>query len=138
MKLKVLSGKFKDEIMEVEEITKTKVVIQKIPAKILEWGLTSEKEMNWEDAKQWCEKQGEGWRLPTIIELEQAYNDKINGFEASYYWSSTEYSQTGAWIYSWPGAYRFSSTRDYDYYVRCVRGRRTLGHLKYMPDIPTS
>jgi hypothetical protein len=49
--------------------------------------------MNWEDANIACKKLGEGWRLPTISELEliDDNDDELKGFfKNSYYWSSTE------------------------------------------------
>ena len=49
--------------------------------------------MNWEDAKIACAKLGNGWRLPTIYELNFLYKTKvkIGGFKNLYYWSSSEY-----------------------------------------------
>jgi len=40
--------------------------------------------MTWEEAKKACEKLGDGWRLPTIEELQFMYNkrDEIGGFES--------------------------------------------------------
>ena len=49
-------------------------------------------QMNWADAKKACEALGEGWRLPTIEELNFMYNIKdtlkMSGFS---WWSSTVY-----------------------------------------------
>ena len=73
-------------------MTKT---VQKIPAKTLEWGNASEKELTWKEAKEWCKQQGDGWRMPTRIELLQAYEDN---------WSSTEVSGTAGSNYK-PNAY---------------------------------
>jgi hypothetical protein len=49
-------------------------------------------EMTWDDANKACEKLGEGWRLPTIDELQKIYKlkNKIGGFKDDRYWSSTE------------------------------------------------
>ena len=41
----------------VEKRTEQEKVIQEIPTKTLEWGETSEKEMTWQEAKDWCEDQ---------------------------------------------------------------------------------
>ena len=95
--------------------------IQIIEAKTLEWGKTCEKELNWEDAKQWCEEQGEGWRLPTIIELLEAYHGGINGFGTSYYWSATEYSTTFAFLVSFSNGGTFNVFKSNNNSVRCVR-----------------
>ena len=92
--------------------------IQEIPAKTLIWGKTSDKEMNWDDAIKWCKEQG--GRLPTLIELLQAYEDKVDGFQSSIYWSSTEYSATFAWaVYFSTGVPDYTYKND-AYAVRCV------------------
>jgi hypothetical protein len=81
------------------------------------------KEMNWEDAKKACEALGKGWRLPTIDELNIMYQNKskISDFENIWYWSSTEYNSSFAWLqeFSTGGQnyYEKSSTN----YVRAVR-----------------
>lgn len=97
--------------------------IQEIPAKRLEWGKVSDKEMNWNEATRWCESQGEGWRLPTRIELLQAFDDKIKGFSGSTFWSSTEnYNNTAyAWVVTLYSGYTYNITKVTSYYVRCVR-----------------
>ena len=49
--------------------------------------------MSWAEAKKSCEDLGNGWRLPTKIELNEMKKNKdaIGGFlEVSYYWSSTQ------------------------------------------------
>jgi len=64
-------------------------------------------EMNWYDAKKACEALGDGWRLPTQVELNILFQnrDKIGGFIKYYdypnYWSSLEYS--GEECYGRPG-----------------------------------
>jgi len=100
-------------------------IIQEIPAKTLEWGKTCEKELNWEEAKDWCSKQGEGWRLPTLIELQEAYEDKkIRGsFQPNgNYWSSTEFSASNAYyVYFYYGGTSVNGKANAYSYVRCVR-----------------
>ncbi|OQA50494.1 MAG: hypothetical protein BWY47_00439 [Bacteroidetes bacterium ADurb.Bin302] len=66
-------------------------IIQKIPAKTLEWGNVSEKELTWKEAKELCKQQGDGWRLPTRIELLQAYED--NAWSV-YFLNGTAYSSS--------------------------------------------
>ena len=86
---------------------------------------------NWNDAIAKCNKLGEGWRLPTLDELNKLYNnkDKIGGFKDSYfdnanYWSSTE-NGTNAWyknMFNGEGGQRFESkTKTYN--VRAVRSK---------------
>lgn len=96
-------------------------IIQKIPAKNLEWGEICEKELNWEDAKKWCKQQGNEWRLPTVVELLQAHNDNVIGFGASYYWSSTESSEAYALNVTFSSGSTSNGNKAYTYSVRCVR-----------------
>lgn len=85
-------------------------IIQKIPAKTLEWGNVSEKELTWKEAKEWCKQQGDGWRMPTRIELLQAYEDNC---------SSAEDSASAAWsVYFLNGTAYSSSYEPYIFYVR--------------------
>ena len=49
-------------------------------------------EMNWKNAKEACLKLGQGWRLPTKVELEEIWNFKKQGgvIEISdWHWSSS-------------------------------------------------
>jgi hypothetical protein len=63
--------------------------------KLKEIGLEVMKEdlgkMNWEDAKKACDDLGDGWRLPTIDELNQMfskYENLLGGFKSKILWSS--------------------------------------------------
>ena len=94
---------------------------QSIPAQELEWGETSKEEMTWQEAKDWCEEQG--GRLPTQIELLQAYKGRVT-FPKDSYWSSTESSIISS--YAWSVYLSSGSTLSIDkssssYYARCVR-----------------
>ena len=94
-----------------------------ITEKTLEWGAVSDEEMNWEDAKKWCEEQG--GRLPTALELQQAYADKVEGFtQSSNYWSATTYpaSYSYAMVVFFYVGYSSSFGKTNSFYVRCVRG----------------
>lgn len=48
--------------------------------------------MEWEQAEQACDNLGNGWRLPSLEELETIFNNRkeIGGFEEDHYWSSSE------------------------------------------------
>ena len=106
---------------KTKEIKLTDWILQEIPAKHLEWGKTSEVEMNWQEAKDWCEKQG--GRLPTIVELMEAYHGKIGGFKDDFYWSSSESSATGPFFLGFDGgSVSTYFAKSNAYYVRCVRG----------------
>jgi len=88
-------------------------IIQKIPAKTLEWGNVSEKELTWKEAKEWRKQQGDGWRMPTRIELLQAYEDNVDGL------SSTEVSDSAAWSVNFLNGTAYSSSYEpYIFYVR--------------------
>jgi hypothetical protein len=54
----------------------------------------------WSEAKKACEALGEGWRLPTKHELNEMYErkDVVGGFADNYYWSSTEFDTSSAWL----------------------------------------
>jgi hypothetical protein len=96
---------------------------QTIPAKTLEWGAVSDTEMSWKAAKKWCAKQGEGWRLPTRVELVQAFDEGILTGDDRWFWSSTEASNNAAlaWyvVLSYGGTDVNNKTNGG--YVRCVR-----------------
>ena len=49
------------------------------------------KNVNWYDALSSCKNLGNGWRLPTILELDILFKnkDKIGGFQFDNYWSSS-------------------------------------------------
>ena len=77
-------------------------------------------EMNWEDAKRACEALGEGWRLPTIIELSILYSQKSKD-DKTYYWSSTEYNATFAFFFSFLDGYANYFRKGNTLSVRRVR-----------------
>ena len=92
-------------------------------------------DMNWEDANMACKKLGEGWRLPTISELEliDDNDDDLKGFfKNSYYWSATENEDGKIFVinigsifitatdFRVLGNYR-ASNKSEKYYVRPVR-----------------
>jgi len=79
-------------------------------------------EMNWYDAIKKCEELG--GRLPTRVELLDLYDnhsDECKDFVAAYYWSSTEYSVTSAWLQYFTTGFASYNLKTGSYYVRCVR-----------------
>lgn len=81
-------------------------------------------EMTWDEAKKACEKLGDGWRLPTIDELQFMYDkyDEISGFGPASYWSSSESGLVSAWTFSfYSGSAINDSLKDDAFYVRAVR-----------------
>jgi len=95
-------------------------VKQEIIAKTIWWGKISEKPMSWEDAEIWCKEQG--GRLPTRVELLQAFEDGVDGFKLDYYWSSTEYGTGGTWKQAFISGERGGTDKGSNAYVRCVFG----------------
>jgi len=80
--------------------------------------------MDWEDAKKACADLGDGWRLPTRLELLLMYNnqDELGGFADNYYWSSTEYNDDGyAWKQDFDDGLQYNSSKSFKYNVRAVR-----------------
>lgn len=89
------------------------------------------KQMTWEKAKEWCEKQG--GHLPSIDELNVAYLNKeaVNKAlvehggkpfkEDDYYWSSSEYSNTSSWRLNMGSGDRNYNLKGYDFYERCFQ-----------------
>jgi len=80
-------------------------------------------DMNWQDAKNACEKLGNGWRLPSKDELNILYKnkDKIGGFASYDYWSSTEFDNGFAWYRNFDdGSQSFYNKYDTGY-VRAIR-----------------
>ena len=92
-------------------------------AKTLEWGAVSDKKMSWEDAKKWCEAQGKGWRLPTRVELTQAFDEDVLPNSGNLFWSSTEiYNNPAyAWDVDLNTGNTYPTTKVALFYVRCVR-----------------
>ena len=79
--------------------------------------------MSWDDAIKTCAALGDGWRLPTIDELDILYEnrDRIGGFASANYWSSTEGDSSGVWIQSFDNGLQGSDVKNPTYYVRAVR-----------------
>jgi hypothetical protein len=63
------------------------------------------------------------WFLPSISELNEMYlnKDSIGGFANSYYWSSTEFGNYGAWGQDLYNGYQDYNDKSDTAYVRAVR-----------------
>ena len=117
--LKKMKDLFDDFIKEADKFVseQKKQRIKQTSEKTIYWGETADKDMNWEEGKDWCEDQG--GRLPTLAELLQAYKE-VDGFLACSYWSATELSSTSAYIVYFSNCltdYNFKTTA---FNVRCV------------------
>jgi hypothetical protein len=84
-----------------------------------------ENKMNWDDAKNACEKLGDGWRLPTISELKKLYESEIimKSMDNGYYWSSNEEGKDNAFLFFKTNGDQYSYTKSLNYHVRAVRIR---------------
>ena len=84
----------------------------------------------WDEALEYANGLGNGWRLPTIGELfsiidYKKYNPacKIENCRSSYYWSSSPYAGDAnyAWGIHFHNGPVYYGDKDYHYYARCVR-----------------
>ena len=91
---------------------------------MIEWqNNPPEEPMTWHNAVEYAKSLGDGWRLPTRAELIDAYDNKIEDFDFSYYWSSSTYAQNtnNAWYVNFNnGNVNYNAKTNYDC-VRCVR-----------------
>ena len=103
----------------------------------IEWGPSSQKRMNWEEAKKCAADQG--GRLPTVKELRSLIDyDRHNPavdttFFADtktddWYWTGTEVagSSSSAWCVVFSYGYVLYNFKGYDYCVRPVRASQCL------------
>jgi hypothetical protein len=86
----------------------------------LEWKETESNKMTWDEAK---DLEINGWRLPTRGELCDAYDTSINGFKASYYWSSSTLVRDTnfAWLVYFSDGNVDYGNKTSSYYVRLCR-----------------
>jgi hypothetical protein len=82
----------KEETKSVEAMQEEKPSISTIKIGRLEVMTKDLGVMEWPQAEQACENLENGWRLPSLEELEILHNHRkeIGGFEEDHYWSSTE------------------------------------------------
>ena len=78
---------------------------------------------NFKETADACKLLGEGWRLPTRVELLLMYEnkDEIKGFADDNYWSSTEVGNGLAWCQSFGAGDHYFSNKLYGNSVRAVR-----------------
>jgi formylglycine-generating enzyme required for sulfatase activity len=79
--------------------------------------------MDWYDAKKACAALGNGWRLPTMQELYDLYQnrDKIGSFASGSHWSSTEDLNNYAWGQVFYNGLQLDFNKSNPNYVRAVR-----------------
>ena len=71
------------------------------------------------------------WYLPSKYELNLMYQNigqgdalglgNVGGFADSYYWSSSEFGNFGAWEQNFSSGYQVNLGKNFDFYVRAVR-----------------
>lgn len=91
---------------------------------MIEWQSNSPvKRMTWYEAIDYAKSLGDGWRLPIRSELIDAYDNNVEGFNGSYYWSSSTYAQNtnNAWLVDFDDGFVYYNDKTYNYCVRCVR-----------------
>ena len=73
--------------------------------------------MNWQNANLACKSLGEGWRLPTMLELELLYKKNIIGnFQDTQYWNSDKLTNG------------FKNRNFINYYLLNVRAVKNISH----------
>ena len=84
-------------------------------------GQEADEELNWADAKAWC--QSVGGELPPRDILLQCYmNEDIKLlFRKDWYWSGTEFHAATAWFQGFGNGYQDDGSKTTSYYVRAVR-----------------
>jgi hypothetical protein len=87
----------------------------------IEWGPEAPSTLPWQEAIDWCKTMGDGWRLPTIGELRIAYEQNVEGFASSSYWSSSEYDSNHAWYQYFYNGYQNYTNKTTNPRVRACR-----------------
>ena len=78
--------------------------------------------MTWDKALEKVKELGDGWRLPTINELQLIWeSDYKELLKKESYWSSSEIYSGLAWLFYFYNGYSSNDNKSYNYYVRAVR-----------------
>ena len=82
-------------------------------------------QFNWSAAKLKCEEIGEGWRLPTISELEEIFENKEHYNFANYgfwaYWSIQELNENQSLAFSGVEGNTVTELKETKFYIRAVK-----------------
>ena len=91
----------------------------------LEWQENSlSNPMTWHEAMDYVNSLGNGWRLPTKGELDEAYRAKVKGFQSDGFCQIlSTYAQgtNDAWYMSFYDGCAHHNNKNYRNHVRCVR-----------------
>ena len=107
------------EIESLKEEIENKPIICTQEAIIFEVHPKTHGKVTWADAIRACVDLGDGWRLPTRIELLIIYinKDDIGNYETNYYWSSTESDNSIAWMqYFFNGDQDITNKKSLNYF----------------------
>ncbi len=79
--------------------------------------------LEWDEATKACAALGDGWRLPTVDELNMLFlnKDKIGGFVNSFYWGSTEIIPGSPCIQGFINGKQSKDQKIYLFHVRPVK-----------------
>ena len=75
----------------------------------------------------------EHWPTKEELYLMYANKDLIGGFTSDWYWSSTEDSNSFAWIQRFSDGYQLNGFKTNSYLVRCVRRYKSFDHSIISP-----
>lgn len=57
----------------------------------MEWFVHSTRDpLSWSELQEYIKEHEGEWRLPTLFEMKEAFNNKIAGFKETLYWTSEE------------------------------------------------
>ena len=84
----------------------------------LEWRLTHLIAMDWDSAKNFQYDYGE-YRLPTIKQLQQAFNEHTVGFEKRFFWAY--YNKEECWLFDFKQGLPFKANPNVHQYVRLCK-----------------
>jgi hypothetical protein len=78
--------------------------------------------LDWSAAMAWSEGLGDGARLPTRFEAALLYAHLRDEFRKDdWYWTSTQYSESGAWYQDLYYGYQYYDVKKYEAHARAVR-----------------
>ena len=78
--------------------------------------------MTWYEALEKVKELGDGWRMPTITELQLIWESEHKDlFKKESYWSSSEYNSGLAWGFSFYDGNAYDDDKNTYSYVRAVR-----------------
>ena len=113
---------YKKEIIKLEKELENQTTIE-VPAHKFEvYHKDARFKLNHFDAIEYCERIGNGWRLPTRKEQLEMYGSKEQlGLKDDFYWSITEFTTTNAFYFGFNNGFVYSYSKNYKLRVRAVR-----------------